>query len=150
MVIFGQFFHLFLWFWKPNLHFSADFWLTRAPQLCSQQSSAYAASSSGRVGRRWLESGAHALGSSLLFGAREDHASPFLGRARWQLAIRRRIFVWVVPMMACVLRATVWHLSLLPPLPAACFGIFLPVLSLCSSHVSPVTVCLCFKGIFVG
>jgi hypothetical protein len=69
----ASFFTFFRWFWKPDLHFSAKFWLTYAPQPHSPPSSAPASASSSCVDRRWSVRGAHSPGSSLLLGAHEGH-----------------------------------------------------------------------------
>jgi hypothetical protein len=144
-MIFWPFFSpFFLWFWKPNLHFLANFWLTRAPQPRSQSSSSPGAARSGRVDCRRSVHGAHAPGSSLLFGARVGHAPPFLGRSRWQLVIRRRTSVWVAPVLARVLHAP--RSGILAPFlhcrQIVLGGFCLSVLVF-FSLVSRVTVCLC-------
>jgi hypothetical protein len=52
----------------------------------------------------------HAPKSPLLFGARDGHASPFFGLARWGWGPRRLIFGWVVLVTA--------HVPHAPPPPA--------------------------------
>jgi hypothetical protein len=144
-VIFGHFFllHFFLWFWKLDLHFSANFWLTRAPQPRLPSSSAPAAASSGRVGRRWLARG-HGPGSSLLCGAREGHTPPFSGCARRQPVIRRQISVWVVPVTACVLHAPPSGILAFSPTAGSLFWVFFACVF---SLVSPISACLCLDQI---
>jgi hypothetical protein len=72
----ASFLHFFRWFWKPDLHFSAEFWLTRVPQPHSLSSFTPAAASSSCVDHRWSARGAQAPRSSLLLGAHEGH-TPF-------------------------------------------------------------------------
>jgi hypothetical protein len=144
----------FLWFWKSDLYFSTDFCLTRAPQPRSPSSSTPTAASSGRVNRRWSVRGTHAPGSSLLFGACEGHAPPFSGRARWQLVIRRRIFVWVVLWRGVTY--TPRHLVSLASFPHCqqlvfwCFCLFVFVLFSYFSGHRLLVFDSNFMGIFVG
>jgi hypothetical protein len=134
--------HFFRWFWKPDLHFSAKFWLTRASQPRSPPSFAPVPASSSRVDRRWSARGAHAPRSSLLLGTHEGHAPSFSGRERWQPVLRHRI------------RATVWRLWPPSPLPTACFWVFLLfcvcVIILFFSGHSLLVFGSNFVGIFVG
>jgi hypothetical protein len=147
------FFIFFLWSWKPDLHVSADFWLTRAHQLRSPTFSAPTVVSTCRIGRRWSVRGVHALGSSLLLGARVVTLHLFSGRARWYRVFRRRIFVWVGPVTARVGHAPPSGIFQSPlPLPAACclgFLLFLfSVFLSCCLQSQPSCVWIKFYGNF--
>jgi len=74
---------VFIDFSEPDLHNHVCFFKTRAPEPCSPTLFALAARSTGLAGSRSLARSLHSPESPMLFGVRDDHTSPFSGRAWW-------------------------------------------------------------------
>jgi hypothetical protein len=92
-------------FLEPDLLNTVVFLKTCAAQPCSPSPSVPAAGSTCHVVLRLPARGLHAPERPLLFGAREGHATPFYGRARWGWGLRWWIYGWVQLVMARVSHA---------------------------------------------